>query len=155
MRKSKVTAEGLCKVYNTFRQQRVGQKLVGEQLMNLLHKEGGISKWIVNKMLQNPTFFTKVKREGKKCTGYMFQYNPVNIHLFETWLKDQKSVPPKKEEKKELSFEEECVQYLNNICIKGTNIKKYKIEMCLSFDEEALGKDYPQLYQKYLRYEKV
>lgn len=157
-RKSKITSESLCKVYNTLRQQRVGQKLVSEQLINLLHKEGGISMWIVKKMLQNPTFFTKVNREnGKgKCIGYMFQYNPVNIHLFETWLKDQKSGSSKKEEvKPTLSFEEECVQYLNNIYVNGTKIRKYKIEMCTSFDEEALEKDYPQLYQKYLRYEKV
>lgn len=146
MRTSKVSAESLCKAYNTLRQEKVGQKLVGNQVDELLSKNG-VSKWIIKKMLQSPIFFTKVKREGKgNCIGYMFQYNPVNIHLFETWLKDQKSVPSKKEEKK-LSFEEECVQYLAN--------QGYVLQKCIGFDESAFKKDYPQLYQKYLRYEKV
>ena len=149
MRKTKVTPEMLCKVYNTLRQQRAGQKLVSEQLMNLLHKEGGISKWIVDKMLQTPTFFTKVKRDGGKgkCIGYMFQYDPVHINLFKNWLKNQKSGPSKKEEKKELSFEEECVEYMRN--------QGYALQKCIGFDESSFKKDYPQLYQKYLRYEKV
>ena len=148
-RKSKVTFESLCKAYNTLRQERVGQKLVSGQIEDLFKKEG-VSLWIVERMLQNPTFFTKVKREGGqgKCMGYMFQYNPVHINLFKNWLKDQKSGPStKKEEKKELSFEEECVQYLMN--------QGYTLQKCIGFDESAFKKDYPQLYQKYLRYEKV
>jgi len=145
-RKSKVTAEGLCKAYNTLRQERVGQKMFGEQIESLLSKEG-VTKWIIRKMLQSSTFFTKVKQEKGKCIGYMFQYNPVNIHLFENWLKDQKSTSKKEEVKPTLSFEEECVQYLVN--------QGYTLQKCVGFDEDSFKKDYPQLYQKYLRYEKI
>ena len=148
-RVSKVTPESLCKAYNTLRQEKVGQKLIGSQVENFLTKEG-ISRWIVTKMLQNPTFFTKVKREGGqgKCIGYMFQSNPVHISLFKNWLKDQKSVSSKKEEvKKTSTLEEDCVVYLRN--------QGYILQKCVGFDEKAFKEDYPQLYQKYLRYEKV
>ena len=148
-RKSKVTFESLCKAYNTLRQERIGQKLVSGQIEDLFKKEG-ISLWIVERMLQNPTFFTKVKREGGKgkCVGYMFQYNPVHINLFKNWLKDQKSVSSKKEEvKKTSTLEEDCVVYLHN--------QGYILQKCVGFDEKAFKEDYPQLYQKYLRYEKV
>lgn len=146
-RVSKVTPESLCKAYNTLRQEKGGQKLIGSQVEDLLSKEG-ISRWIVTKMLQNPTFFTKVKREGKgKCVGYIFQHDPVHISIFKNWLKDQKSVSKKEETKKTLTLEEECVQYLAN--------QGYVLQKCVGFDEESFKKDYPQLYQKYLKYEKV
>lgn len=147
-RTSKVTPESLCKAYNTLRQEKVGQKLIGSQVEDLLGKEG-ISRWIITKMLQNPTFFTKVKREGQgKCIGYMFQHDPIHINIFKNWLKDQKSISSKKEEvKKTSTLEEDCVAYLRN--------QGYVLQKCVGFDESAFKKDYPQLYQKYLRYEKV
>lgn len=147
-RKSRVTPENLCKAYNTLRQERAGQKLVSSQVEDLLAKEG-ISRWIVTKMLQNPTFFTKVKRESGKgrCVGYMFQHDPVHISIFKNWLKDQKSVSKKEETKKTLTLEEECVAYLHT--------QGYTLQKCVGFDEASFKKDYPQLYQKYLRYEKV
>ena len=147
-RVSKVTPENLCKAYNTLRQERAGQKLIGSQVEDLLTKEG-ISRWIVTKMLQNPTFFTKVKRESGKgrCIGYIFQHDPVHINIFKNWLKDQKSVSKKEETKKTLTLEEECVAYLHT--------QGYKLQKCLGFDEERFKKEHFDIWQKYLKYEAI
>ena len=144
---SKVTPENLCKAFNTLRQQYVGQKLISEQIVDMFQKEN-ISKWIIYKMLQNSTLFTKIQKDSdKRCRGYIMPSNPVNIHWFENWLKDQHSTTSKKEEKKTLTLEEECIAYLKQ---QGFQMKKPK-----GFNVERFSKDYPQLYEKYLEFEIV
>lgn len=144
-RTSKVNPKSLCEAYNTARQELVGRKLIGENIYDILAKKG-VSKWIITKMLQVPTLFTKVQREGKgKCIGYMFSYQPINIAWFENWLPKQSAA--KKEETKKTTLEEDCIKYLQN--------QGYKLQKCIGFDEERFKKECPQLYQKYLKYESI
>lgn len=146
-RTSKVTPENLCKAFNALRQQHVGQKLISEQIVDMFQKEN-ISKWVIYKMLQTPTLFTKIQKDSdKRCKGYMMPSNPVNIHWFENWLKDQHSTTPKKEEEKKLTLEEECVAYLKS--------QGFKMQKPRGFNLEKFSKDYPQLYEKYLEFETV
>ena len=145
-RTSKVNPKSLCEAYNTARQELVGRKLIGENIYDIFAKKG-VSKWVISKMLQVPTLFTKVQREGGrgKCVGYMFSYNPVHISWFENWLPKQSSM--KKEESKQTTLEEDCIKYLQN--------QGYKLQKCVGFDEERFRKEHPDIYQRYLKYEAI
>ena len=144
MRKSKVNPKSLCEAYNTCRQELVGRKLVGENIYNALVKKD-IPKWIVTRMLQVPTLFTKAQREGKKG-GYMFSYSPVNIAWFEKWFPEQHTRKAK-ETPKQTTMEEDCVEYLLG--------QGYKLQKCVGFDEERFRKEHPDIYQRYLKYEVI
>lgn len=146
--KEKINVEKTCAGYNAARTANAGRKMGREQVINIL-KENGISETLALRMSKSDTLFTRYQREncGKgRHLGYIWPQTPVHVNIFKNWL-----YPPTEEkkpvEKKNLSFEEECTQYLLN--------QGYQIKKCVGFDEDAFKKDYPQLWKKYLIYEEV
>lgn len=147
--KERINVESVCEAYNKARMQHIGHKQSPEQVKEIL-KSVGISGSLCKKMLANPTLFNKSKREGLgkgKFLCYIFSYQPVHVSWFKNWLYPPTEKKESSINKKGMSFEEECAQYLRN--------QGYKLKKCVGFDEDAFKKDYPQLYEKYLIYENV
>ena len=142
----KLNVEKICAGYNASREKNAGRKMPAELVIKIL-KESGISDNLSKRMLRSSTLFTRYKREnaGKGVHyGYIWPSTPIHINLIKSFLYPSTKVTPKKAQ----SFEEECIQYLKN---QGyTGFKKP-----VGFDEDAFKKDYPQLWEKYLIYEKV
>lgn len=143
----KINVEKVCAGYNAARTANAGRKMSREQVINIL-KENSISGVLAKRMVQSSTLFTTYKREncGKgRHLGYIWPTMPIHVNIFRNWLypssqKDNTS-------KKNMSFEEECADYLRK--------QGYQLKKCVGFDEDAFKKDYPQIYQKYLIYENV
>jgi hypothetical protein len=120
-----------------------------EEVIKIL-KENGISETISKRMLRNSTLFIRYKREnaGKGLHyGYIWPSTPIHINLVRNFL-----YPPVEEKKtisskKDMSFEEECAEYLRK--------QGYQLKKCIGFDEDTFKKDYPQIWKKYLIYEEV
>ena len=138
----KINVEEACKAYNEARMQNIGRKNPSDKMIEIL-KSFGLSETLSRRMLSSPTLFTRFQREGEgkgNHKGYMFSYNPVHISYFQKWL-----YPDRKEEpKKDVPFEDECVNYLKE---KGYTLKK-----CVGFNEKQFAADHPELYKKYLQY---
>jgi len=140
----RIDVEKVCASYNTARTANAGRKMPREQVVNIL-KENGISGALAKKMAQSPTLFTTYKRENcgrGKHIGYIWPTNPVHMNIIKNWI-----YPVKKDvvaNKKETSFEDECVAYLKE--------KGYTLKRVIGFNEDKFKQDYPQLYQKYLIY---
>ena len=146
-RNEKIDVEKACAGYNSARTANAGKKMPREQVIKIL-REYGISETLAIKMTRSETLFTRFKREncGKGLhLGFIWPSTPIHISIFRNWLYPVKENAP--EEKKKLSFEEECAEYLRK--------KGYQLKKCVGFDEDAFKKDYPQLYAKYLIYESV
>lgn len=143
--KSKINIEQICGTYNRVRENWVGKKLSNAKVIELLKAEG-ISTNMASRMVANSTLFehSKMPNKGRgRHVAYTFSYNPVHIAFFRNWL----TKPVKKESKENLTFEEECVKYLQK--------EGYKLRRCTGFDELRFKQDYPQLYEKYLKYEDI
>lgn len=143
----KINLEKVCAAYNTARNENVGRKMPREMVINIL-KSHGISESLAVKMTRNDTLFTRFQREncGKgKHIGFIWPNTPIHISILRKWLYPPVEKQP--EAKKNLSFEEECAEYLRK--------QGYQLKKCVGFDEDAFKKDYPQLYEKYLIYENV
>lgn len=139
----RINVEKACAGYNTARTANAGRKMSREQVINIL-KENGISGVLAKKMAQSSTLFTTYKREncGKgKHIGYIWPTTPIHMSIFRNWLYPKKDVVV---DKKESSFEDECVAYLKE--------KGYTLKRVIGFNEDKFKQDYPQLYQKYLIY---
>jgi len=143
----KINLEKVCAAYNTARNENVGRKMPREMVINIL-KSHGISESLAVKMTRNDTLFTRFQREncGKgKHIGFIWPNTPIHISILRKWLYPPVEKQP--EVKKNLSFEEECAEYLRK--------QGYQLKKCVGFDEDSFKKDYPQLYEKYLIYENV
>jgi hypothetical protein len=143
----KINLEKVCAAYNTARNENVGKKMPREMVINIL-KSHGISGSLAIKMIRNDTLFTRFQREnyGKgKHIGFIWPSTPIHINILRKWLYPPVETQP--ETKKNLSFEEECAEYLRK--------QGYQLKKCVGFDEDSFKKDYPQLYEKYLIYENV
>lgn len=143
----KINLEKVCAAYNTARNENVGKKMPREMVINIL-KSHGISGSLAVKMTRNDTLFTRFQREncGKgKHIGFIWPSTPIHINILRKWLYPPIEKQP--ETKKNLSFEEECAEYLRK--------QGYQLKKCVGFDEDAFKRDYPQLYEKYLIYENV
>ena len=143
----KINLEKVCAAYNTARNENVGRKMPREMVINIL-KSHGISESLAVKMTRNDTLFTRFQREncGKgKHIGFIWPNTPIHISILRKWL--YPPVEKQSEAKKNLSFEEECAEYLRK--------QGYQLKKCVGFDEDAFKRDYPQLYEKYLIYENV
>jgi hypothetical protein len=143
----KINLEKVCAAYNTARNENVGKKMPREMVINIL-KSHGISGSLAIKMIRNDTLFTRFQREncGKgKHIGFIWPSTPIHINILRKWLYPPVETQP--ETKKNLSFEEECAEYLRK--------QGYQLKKCVGFDEDSFKKDYPQLYERYLIYENV
>jgi hypothetical protein len=143
----KINLEKVCAAYNTARNENVGKKMPREMVINIL-KSHGISGSLAIKMIRNDTLFTRFQREncGKgKHIGFIWPSTPIHINILRKWLYPPVETHP--ETKKNLSFEEECAEYLRK--------QGYQLKKCVGFDEDSFKKDYPQLYERYLIYENV
>jgi hypothetical protein len=143
----KINLEKVCAAYNTARNENVGKKMPREMVINIL-KSHGISGSLAIKMIRNDTLFTRFQREncGKgKHIGFIWPSTPIHINILRKWLYPPVEKQP--ETKKNLSFEEECAEYLRK--------QGYQLKKCVGFDEDSFKKDYPQLYERYLIYENV
>ena len=143
----KINIEKVCAGYNTARQQNAGRKMSAEDVVKIL-KENGVSETTSKKMLKSSTLFTRFKREkaGRGLHyGYIWPNTPIHVSLIKGLLYPPKENPSNN--KKDISFEEECAAYLRN--------QGYKLKKCVGFDEDAFKKAYPQLWSKFLIYEEV
>ncbi len=145
----KLNASELCSKYNSARLKNVGKKHSSQTAVRSLMEEG-ISKNSALKMLRSKTLFTQVKRENAgrgNYRGYMFSYNPVHISWFNNWLNPSKPVNSTVSSKSDEDFESECVEYLKE--------KGYVMRRCIGLDKEALKRDHPDIYNKYLIYKNI
>jgi hypothetical protein len=141
MKKQRIDVKQVCESYNKARTQNVGRKGSSSFMINTL-KTFGISGNVARKMIVEPTLFQSFHREGAgrgNYKGYIWPNNPVHISWFQNWLYGDKK------EKKDLPFEEECINYLK--------ARGYEIKRCVKFDEDRFAEEHSDLYKKYLVYE--
>lgn len=150
MKKQRINVEAVCEAYNSARMQNEGKQNSPAKVIEIL-KSFGISENLSRRMIQNATLFERFthKVEGKKGNfkALRFSYNPVHISFFKNWLVKKDSNPVKPTNNTTTSLEEDCVKYLKEA--------GYQLRKCIGFDEDTFSKDYPELYQKYLRYENI
>jgi len=148
--KKRINVEAVCEAYNSARMQNQGKQNSPEKVVEIL-KSSGISENLARRMISNSTLFERFSRkiEGKRGNfkSLRFSYNPIHVSFFKNWLYEKKSSSPIQKPANTTSLEEDCVKYLKEA--------GYQLRKCIGFDEDSFKKDYPELYQKYLRYESI
>lgn len=139
----RIDVEKLCESYNNVRTAYAGRTGSPSWIATKL-KESGISNSLCKRILREPTLIQMNQVHGQGRGNFkscMFPHNPVHISWFKNWIYNKKAT------NQQLSFEEECSEYLKS--------QGYQLKKCVGFDEEAFKTDYPELYQKYLIYESI
>lgn len=146
---TKIDVKEVCRAYNEARDENKGKKGGSSWVYEILKKKG-LSISMIKRIIREPTLLTPFHREnaGKgNYKGYIFPYDPINIIWFQNWISGNISSSKKEEPKKDISFEEECAEYLRK--------QGYKLKKLVGFDEDAFKRAYPQLWEKFLIYEEV
>lgn len=137
--KQKLTAESVCKKFNTLRMENQNRVFPSEELDVLLKKNFNSNlAYQIKKEL-----FTSSKKEGKKF--FKFSSEPIYVKRMEKILDEyrksliKKPVKPISEEK----------------CIAQLRAAGYQIQKPIGFDEVRFAKDHPDLYKQYMLYGEV
>lgn len=143
----KKTTKELVEAFNKLRLQHADDQIVGTQLTKEL-SAAGFKGDVIALLKKNPELFsTKRAFSGPKL--FSFKENPLYIGQLTAIMQSTKK--PKgsfvKEEKQPLFTEKEAIIFLKH--------KGYRIQKEVGFDIEAIRKDNPSLYEKYLILEEV
>lgn len=140
------TAKELVEAFNKLRLQHADDLILGTQLTKEL-SEAGFKGDVIALLKKNPELFsTKRAFSGPKL--FSFKENPLYIGQLTAIMQSTKK--PKGsfvKEEKPLFTEREAIIFLKS--------KGFRIQKEVGFDIEAIRKDNPSLYEKYLILEEV
>lgn len=146
----KVDIEGVCKTFNTLRQENLHKIFTPNEMQDLLSKHG-IAKGIFRKMAQNAFFRVRKAPNSKgNCKEYVFTDFPIYKAQFEKIyqdMRDYKNGKTSRKVDKNLSDEEAAIQLLKSL--------GYSIKRPVGINEAALKKELPKIYAKYLTMQEV
>jgi hypothetical protein len=142
----KKTAKELVEAFNKLRLQHANEQIVGTQLTKELSAVG-FNGDIIALLKKNPELFsTKRAFSGPKM--FSFKENPLYIGQLTAIMQSTKK--PKGsfvKEKQPLFTEKEAIEFLKN--------RGFRIQKEVGLNIEAIRKDNPSIYEKYLILEEV
>ena len=141
----KKTSKELIEAFNSLRLQYFGERISGEELSHQL-KTAGFNAETIGLLKKNKEIFNSERKFGKPKM-FVFIQKPLYIGQLTAILKQAKELKTsynrnwKKSEKYSFT-EEEAVEFLKS--------QGYRLQKEVGLDTEALRKENPKMFEKYL-----